>query len=324
MRRRRSAPWIHRQSRPLIGAIAILGALDTAYLTLVETGVFKEAVCPTGGVINCQAVLSSSYAWLFGVPLSLFGFLAYTAIAVFAFAPQLVKSSDNKDFRRQVDDWSWLLMFAGSTAMVVFSGYLVYLMSVVIGAFCIYCLVSAFCSIALFVLTIIGREWEDVGQLFFTGIVVGMVALIGTLGVYGMSGEQTTASGVDSGVIPQISTAPKAPYGWKITTTSGEAEMELARHLTAVGAKKYGAFTCPHCHDQKELFGKEAFSEIDYIECNSAGKNPQPKLCQAAGIKGYPTWEINGQLYPGVQSLETLADLTDYQGKRDFKYRLPR
>lgn len=322
MRRRRSAPWIHRHSRPIIGGLAILGALDTAYLTLVETGVFKEAVCPTGELINCQAVLSSSYAWLFGIPLSLFGFLAYTAIAVFAFAPQLVKSSENKDFRFQVENWSWLLMFAGATGMVVFSGYLVFLMSFVIGAFCIYCLVSAFCSVGLFLLTIIGRDWQDVGQLFFTGIVVGMVALIGSLGVYGMSSQQTAATGPESGVIPLASGAPQAPYGWEITTTSGEAEIELARHLTAVGAKNYGAYTCPHCYEQKQLFGKEAFSEINYIECHPDGKNPQPQLCQKAGIEGYPTWEFKGQLYPGVRTLDELADLTNYQGKRDFKYRL--
>jgi len=29
-----------------------------------------------------------------------------------------------------------------------------------------------------------GRTWEDIGQILFTAIVVGMVTLIGTLGVY--------------------------------------------------------------------------------------------------------------------------------------------
>ncbi|MBE9127195.1 MULTISPECIES: vitamin K epoxide reductase family protein [unclassified Coleofasciculus] len=323
MTRRRSAPWIHRWSRPLIGAIALLGALDTAYLTLVELGVFKEAaLCPTSGVINCQAVLTSSYAKLFGVPLSLFGFLAYVGIALFAFAPQLLKSSNNKELRAKVEDWSWLLIFAGATAMVVFSGYLVYLMSFKIGAFCIYCLASAVCSVALFVLTIIGRAWEDIGQLFFTGIVVGMVALIGTLGVYA-TGAPVATSQVTDGVIPLASGTPKPPNGWEITTTSSEAEIALARHLTEVGAKEYGAFWCPHCFEQKQLFGKEAFTEVDYVECDPAGKNPQPQACQGAGIQSYPSWEINGKLYLGVQTLNELADLTNYQGSRDFKYTLP-
>ncbi|HEY9650614.1 MAG TPA: vitamin K epoxide reductase family protein [Coleofasciculaceae cyanobacterium] len=325
MSRRRSVPWIHRWSRPLISVVAALGALDTAYLTLIELGIFKEAaLCPTRGAINCQAVLESSYAKIFGVPLSLFGFLAYVAIAVFALAPQLLKSSNNKNLRADVENWTWLLIFAGSTAMLVFSGYLVYLMSFKIGAFCIYCLASALCSISLFVLTLIGRTWEDVGQLFFTGIVVGMVALIGTLGVYAASsppsGEQIAQQ--DSSIVQPPRTPPKPGVGWEITTTSGEAEIALARHLTKVGAKEYVAYWCPHCHEQKQLFGKEAYREINHIECAADAPDGKPQVCKDAGIQGFPSWEINGKLMSGTKTLEELADLTGYQGPRNFKYRL--
>ncbi|HEY9888334.1 MAG TPA: hypothetical protein V6D02_08030, partial [Candidatus Obscuribacterales bacterium] len=38
-------------------------------------------------------------------------------------------------------------------------------------------------------------------------------------------------------------------------------EGQLAQHLTAQGATMYGAFWCPHCADQKELFG-EAVDDI--------------------------------------------------------------
>ncbi|HBY79276.1 MAG TPA: hypothetical protein DEG47_20240 [Cyanobacteria bacterium UBA11148] len=325
MIRRRSVPWIHRWSRQIIGAIAVIGALDTFYLTLVEIGVFKEAaLCPTKGIINCQAVLTSDYAKIFGVPLSLFGFLAYVGIAVFALAPQLLKLEDQKQLRSQIENWTWLLMFAGSTAMIVFSGYLVYLMSFEIKAFCIYCLLSAICSIALFVLTLIGRTWEDIGQLFFTGIVVGMVALIGTLGVYAAT-DKTPGGQLaqqESGVIQPPTTPPKPPLGWEINTTSGESEIALARHLTKVGVKEYVAYWCPHCHEQKLLFGKEAYQEINHIECDPNGKDSKPQLCQDAGVQGFPSWEIKGELTSGIKTLEELADLTGYQGPRNFKYRL--
>jgi len=324
MSRRRSAPWIHRWSRQLIGAIAILGALDTAYLTLVEIGFFKEAACPTGGVINCQAVISSSYAKVFGVPLSLFGLVAYAAIALFAFAPLLLKSSEQKDLRADVENWTWLLIFAGSIAMVVFSGYLVYLMSFKIKAFCIYCLASAIFSTALFVLTLIGRAWEDAGQLLFTGILVGMVSLIGTLGVYASTDQKSgpELAQQDSTVVSLPSTTPKPGIGWEITTTSGEAEIALARHLKQVGAIPYFAYWCPHCHQQKQLFGKEAYRELNAVECAADGKNGQPQVCQDAGVQGYPSWKINGKLTSGVQTLEELADATGYKGPRNFKYSL--
>jgi len=325
MSRRRSAPWIHHWSRPLIGAIAILGALDTAYLTLVEMGVFQEAVCPTGKVINCQAVLTSAYAKIFGVPLSLFGFLAYVAIAVFAFAPQMLKSENNKKLRSQVEDGTWLLIFAGSTAMVVFSGYLVYLMSFEIKAFCLYCLASALFSITLFVLTMIGRTWEDVGQLFFTGILVGMVSLIGTLGVYAATGQKSAPQLTRQGgltVVQPPSEPPKPGIGWEITTTSGRAEIALARHLKQVGVIEYVAYWCPHCYEQKQLFGKEAYGELNSVECAADAKNGQPQVCKDAGVQGFPSWKINGKLMSGVKTLPELADLTRYQGPRNFKYTL--
>ena len=85
----------------------------------------------------------------------------------------------------------------------------------------------------------------------------------------------------------------------------------------------YGAFWCPHCHDQKQLFGKEAFSQINYIECDPKGKNPQPDVCQAEGVKGYPTWKINGQSVSGTQSLEELAQMSGYQGARNFQNAKP-
>ena len=320
MSRRRQTPWIHRNSRYLIGAIAVLGAINTAYITATKL-LGTETACPTSG---CEQVLSSEYAYILGLPLSLFGLFAYIAMAVFALAPLAVKAEGNKELRSKLDDWTWLLLFAGATAMMVFSGYLMYIMATQfvavygIGSICIYCIVSAIFATTLFVLTVIGRSWEDVGQLVLTFFLVGMVVLIGSLGVYANAG--LTSQGTD----------PSAPgqTGPAITTPSGQAELALARHLKQVGAKMYGAYWCPHCHDQKQLFGVEAAREITYVECDPSGQNGQPETCQAVGQKveqasgerfGFPTWEVNGQYYLGTQSLEQLADASGYQGPRNFQ-----
>lgn len=300
MSRKRSTPWIHRWSRPLMGAVAIAGALLTGYLTVVKV-LGGTAACPTEG---CDRVLSSPYAMVFGLPLTLFGSLAYLAMAVLALGPLLINPRESKGLRTRLERQTGLLLFIGATAMVIFSGYLMYLLAFEIKALCIYCLASALFSASLFLLAVLGRSWDDAGQLLFTGIVVGMVTLIGTLGVY---------ASVDP---PSVTTTGET--GPAITTESGPAELALAEHLTAIGAKKYGAYWCPHCHDQKQLFGREAFQKVNYIECDPGGQNPQPDLCQAAKIEGYPTWEINGKLYSGVQSLERLAALSDYQGPHNF------
>jgi hypothetical protein len=59
------------------------------------------------------------------------------------------------------------------------------------------------------------------------------------------------------------------------------------------------------------MFG-DAVDQLPYVECADDGENAQPDLCRAKGIQAYPTWEINGQLYPGVKSLEDLAQLSGY------------
>lgn len=96
-------------------------------------------------------------------------------------------------------------------------------------------------------------------------------------------------------------------------------EVALASHLKQIGAKLYGAHWCPYCHKQKSLFGNEAFSQLDYVECDPAGKNARPQLCQKAGVEGFPSWEIQGKQYGGLRSLQDLADLSGYKGDRNFK-----
>lgn len=103
------------------------------------------------------------------------------------------------------------------------------------------------------------------------------------------------------------------------TSSSAVAsKVALASHLKQIGAKFYGTYWCPYCNKQKEMFGQEAFRPINYIECDPKGKNPQPDLCQQANINGFPTWEIKGQYYPGMLTLQELANLSGYKGDRPF------
>lgn len=305
--RRRQAPWIHRNSRLLIAAVAVLGALNTGYIT--ATKLFGgQAACPTSG---CEQVLSSPYAYVFGIPLSLFGLLAYIGMAVFALAPLAVNPDKNKQQRTTLENQTWLLLFIGSTAMLVFSGYLMYIMfSQFVAQFgaagiCYYCIASAIFALTLFVLTLIGRAWDDIGQLLFTGIIVALVTIVGTLGIYANIGGSAQAGTDQSGPA--------------ITSTSGQAEIALAKHLTSIGAKMYGAYWCPHCHDQKQLFGQQAWREVTYVECAPDGLNAQPQVCQAQQIEGYPTWEVNGKKLSGRQTLQQLAEASGFQGPANFQ-----
>ncbi|MCF3576716.1 vitamin K epoxide reductase family protein [Planktothrix agardhii] len=292
MIRRRSTPWIHQKSRFIIASVAAFGAVIAAYLTFVKlTG--GSAACPTTG---CDQVLESPYAIVFGLPLPLFGLVAYIIMAGMAVSPWLINTETQKSLRTKTEDWTWILMFAQASAMMIFSFYLMYIMAFVIKALCIYCTASAICSISLFLLVLLGKDWEDRGQLFFIAVVVAMITLIGTLAVYA-----------------PINSPRAEESQFNITTISDPANIELAEYLTQSGAKMYGAFWCGHCHDQKQLFGQQAVDKMPYIECDKEGKNPQLDLCKAKNIEGYPTWEIKGKMYTGIQSLEKLSEVSGYK-----------
>lgn len=61
----------------------------------------------------------------------------------------------------------------------------------------------------------------------------------------------------------------------EVTVTS-PAIGELASCLTTNGATFYGTEWCPHCKDQKKLFG-DAMTQVNYIDCD---KNSP--ACQSA------------------------------------------
>lgn len=304
MPRKKKTAKIHRFARPLMAVLAMVGAVVTGYLTYNKlTG--SATACPTKG---CDIVLSSPYATVFGLPLALFGLLAYLAMAVMAIAPLLVSSPEQKDLRDKLTKWTQPLLFIGGTAMMFFSGYLMYLLTAEIQAVCLYCVGSALLSTSLFLLALLGQDWPDMSQPFFIGLITAFLVVVGTLGVYANVNAPATADG--SG------TQTGEPA---ITTQSGPAELALAEHLRDAGAIFYGAWWCPHCHDQKQLFGQEASEIITYVECSSPDGNTQTAECQEAGITGYPTWEVNGERLSGAQPLEELAQLTGYTGPMNFQ-----
>ena len=85
---------------------------------------------------------------------------------------------------------------------------------------------------------------------------------------------------------------------------------EFTQCLKDKGALFYGAFWCPHCRDQKELFGKSA-SKLPYVECSTADGKNQLSICAEKDIKSYPTWTfVDGEKVPSLLTLEQLSTKT--------------
>jgi len=292
--RRRSEPG-RRWVRIVMAVLATIGALDTGSITLKRWGLLGPLLCPGGGG-DCDKVLNSVWGSLFGQPLSLFGCLAYLAVLLLALVPLVFKGESGSTLNQR----SWWGLFLVSTGMAVFSLLLMGLMLFRIHAFCPFCVLSALLSVSLFVLSLIGNDWEDRGQLIFRGVMVAL--LVTVLGLGWSTAVGRPAEPVGKGMpIP-------------VTTPSTPATLALAEHLTKVGAKMYTAYWCPHCHEQKELFGKQATEKLTIIECAPDGHNSQTALCNSKKVEGYPSWEINGKLDSGVKPLAKLAEMSGFKG----------
>tara|TARA_B100000524_G_C23471585_1_gene306318 strand:+ start:62 stop:451 length:390 start_codon:yes stop_codon:yes gene_type:complete len=98
-----------------------------------------------------------------------------------------------------------------------------------------------------------------------------------------------------------------------ITNESTKQSIALAKHLREKGVIKYSAYWCPSCLYQSQLFGKQAYKELNVVECAPDGKNSQTQLCLDKEIQGFPSWEIDGKIIIGIQTLEDLSELTGYK-----------
>lgn len=98
---------------------------------------------------------------------------------------------------------------------------------------------------------------------------------------------------------------------WLIMAPQKPGELDpFASCIADSGAIFYGAFWCPHCQNQKAIFGASA-RLLPYIECSAPDGKSQLAVCTDAGVTSYPTWEFAGGVREGgVLSLERLSELT--------------
>ena len=102
-------------------------------------------------------------------------------------------------------------------------------------------------------------------------------------------------------LLPTAQAAEEQPAAASPSTTR---QKEVAKHLKSQGFLVYGAWWCPHCNTQKELFGVEAVELLPYVECDKEEERRQ--RCMAAKVRAYPTWYYQGERREGLMSLEEL------------------
>jgi uncharacterized membrane protein len=259
---------------PLL-ALAGAGMALTGYMAWTALGNNPVKGCSIGSA--CDIVLSSDWSKFLGLPTALWGFLMYAVLTGTAFVKRVDRHWQ----------YAWTLSLFG----ILYSVYLTVVSLTVLKSACPYCLTSLGLMTAIFGLLTWQRPAELTnftwpGWLAKTApapvILILMLHLSYTIGI---------------GTPP-----PEDPY-----------MRGLAEHLTNTGAKFYGAYWCPHCQDQKKLFGSAA-RRLPYIECSPNGmKMPQAAVCNEAGVDGYPTWFIKGKKVDGTVLIpRQLAELSGF------------
>ncbi|MDH4066666.1 MAG: vitamin K epoxide reductase family protein [Acidobacteriota bacterium] len=260
---------------PLL-ALSLLGCGLAGYLAWTNWMGGAVQGCSVGS--GCDVVLSSRWATLLGLPTAFWGLLTYVVLAAVAFIAQV-----HRQWRL-----GWTIAFFG----VLYSAYLTTISFTVLGAACPYCLTSLALMTSIFAVltfqrpsTLPGFSWQR--WLTWRGpIAVGAILFL-HLNYTGVVGKPPAVED------PTL--------------------RALAVHLAESGAKVYGASWCPHCQQQKEMFGAAA-RRLPYIECSLGPTqgSPQTTECRNARITTYPTWEIDGKRYEEVLSPLRLAEMTRF------------
>lgn len=118
---------------------SLVGFADALYLTVSH---YRQLVPPCS-IGSCETVLTSRFATVAGMPISLGGVIGYV-IVVFL----LLLYIDNKNTKLL----KWVAVLAAISFVV--SVVLVSLQAFALGAFCLYCLLSAACDTVLFLATL--------------------------------------------------------------------------------------------------------------------------------------------------------------------------
>ena len=253
--------------------LSLAGLALTIGLGVVKITQSSLPYCEAGA--GCDIVQSSRWSVLFGVPIALWGAAVYLAIGFF-----VVRA------RSQQKAWRWVVFYA--TIGVFVSLYLTAVSIFAIGATCAYCLVSLALMITLFSLA-----WARTRTTPLASWRLGS-AFCGTFVIIFL---HMHFSGV---FMP--SAGPEDPY-----------LKSLAEHLSANGAKFYGAHWCPHCQLQKQVFGGSV-DRLPYVECSPNGpNNPQSTECLAKEIRNYPTWDINGRRFERGMPPDLLAKYSGFE-----------
>lgn len=258
----------------LLLLFALIGTLVSGYLSYLHYYDITP-ICFIGDINSCVSVAESTYSIIFGIPVAFLGFITWLSLLIFT----LHIYNHHRKNTGNIHAFTSKVIFAISCLGVFIAGYFNNIMLLKLNAICMWCelshvlmLISFFIAFYL-VYSQTKKNWFR--YAFFFALILFLI-----------------------------------PFVLGLVVFNNPNEIELTQCLSEKNLTMYGTFWCPHCLDQKEMFGEEAFSYINYVECADPNQpNMQLKVCKDAGIDGYPTWvNAHNEKISGAQSFDTLRE----------------
>ncbi len=131
-------------ARKAITVLGLSGMGISSYLTFVHFRDVRPYCLPS---TDCHAVLSSSFATIFGLPMALYGLALYSLLTVLGLLMMLRKDGGCAAIP--------MILYAGALSGTLFSGYLYYLEIFKIHAFCSWCIASSIIMVGILVLSLV-------------------------------------------------------------------------------------------------------------------------------------------------------------------------
>lgn len=127
----------------LLIMLSMVGVADAGYITYEEIA-NVPSFCQNIPGFDCGAVLNSPWAYIGPIPLSVLGIFFYLTVLILSGYHLIAKKPHHLLTK---------MLYLSAVSGFVFTLFLLYLQAFIIGAYCLYCIISAVTSVLIFLVT---------------------------------------------------------------------------------------------------------------------------------------------------------------------------